>query len=654
MSKLDWFGRLAHDPINQRVARLESSSAVATSEAIPSGSTDRITTLREAAHFLRQATLGGGTWTEIQRVHALGSRSAWLAEQIHTPEAAREYPAWTGADESVEAAGWFGSVMLKLATPRDRTTAGQYPNFTFPGTPVTTRSVLAAFLLNASESPNRHFYAPSESVRIKATWVLSKLIPCSLPGGAWSGPDKAMPIMSWYGMLHRYAFRTYAELLEAVTYHPAMGRMLTYIGNERETGSTHPDENYAREIMQLFTLGLYELNIDGTEKFDGAGQRIQTYDNTDIRQMARVFTGLCRFDMPDSAYVLDTAGTRFSMTQSTIEAFEAYSFFDGKTDAYQTKAPGVGARLRHYIPFYETGAKLALNGRLDIPAGTAPMDNIKMAIKALVEHPNCAPFVSKNLIKQTVTSNPSPAYVARVARVFENDGTGVRGNLAAVWEAILCDPDAANTVFTDKRHGRVRDGFEVFATITRPFHRESAIQSVTDDIALTATASAVWLDGVHQAGVTRGLIWKDPMTWAFIWPYNAPSIFGYYSPDYSVAPASEWGLLTPEVQDYAPSKLMWAGSEIANLISQGEPRDAEGNAVLRVLDYSSMLPVTGTAAELVERINLLYCGGTLAPKKQEDLVTLIGGVSTGSTTGQQDRIAVALNFAGFSTEFWVM
>jgi hypothetical protein len=632
----------------------EQVQAVAEANVLPTSYSDKITSLREAAHFLRQATLGGGTWAEIQRVFALGSRRAWLAEQLYTPEASRLYPAWTGADESVEGMGWFGGVMLKLATPRNRTSGGQYPNFTFPGTATTTRAVQTAFLLNASDSPNRHFYDPTESVRIKATWVLSKMIPCSIPGGAWSGPDKAMPIMSWYGMLHRYAFRNYADLLEAVTYHPAMARMLTYTANEKQVGEAHPDENYAREIMQLFTLGLYELNIDGTEKLDSAGQRTYTYTNDDIRQMARVFTGLCRWDVDGANYTIDSPAVRTSMLATALEGQEAFAYNDGRADAYFTTAPGVNARLRHYIPFYEYGAKVALNGRVNIPAGTEPRENIKMAIKALVDHPNCAPFVAKNLIKQTVTSNPSPGYVSRVARVFENDGTGVRGNLAAVWEAILSDPEASNTVFSDSKHGRVRDGYEVFASLVRPFSRESAIPTVADNIADTATNSAVWIDGVHQTGVTRGLIWKDPMTWAFSWPYNAPSIFGYYSPDYAAAPASDWGLVTPEIQAYAASILMWAGSEVVNLISQGEPRDTEGGAVLRVLDYATILPVTGTAAELAERINLIFCGGTMAPKKQEALVALIGGMATGTTTQQQDRIGIALNFAGFSTEFWVM
>jgi hypothetical protein len=140
---------------------------------------------------------------------------------------------------------------------------------------------------------------PLETLRLKCTWVLSKFIPCSVPGGAWDSGDKATSITMWYSLLHRAAFGTYADLLEDVTYSPSMSNMLTYIANRRESNGFQPDENYAREIMQLFTIGLYELNIDGTYKLDANGDRIQTYSNEDVYQLARVFTGLCRMDYAD-------------------------------------------------------------------------------------------------------------------------------------------------------------------------------------------------------------------------------------------------------------------------------------------------------------------------------------------------------------------
>lgn len=628
---------------------------------LPSSAADRITSLREAAHFLRQATLGGGTWTEIQRVFELGSRRAWLLEQIYTPETGREFPAWTGDDESVEAGGWYWEIARRLRSPRNRATSGQNPNFIFPGPKFTQRMLLTALLGNASESPNRIFYAPSESVRIKAGYVLSKFIPCSTSGGAWDSIDKAMPIMSWYGMLHRYAFRNYADLLEAVTYHPAMSRMLTYAANAKFDGTTHPDENYAREIMQLFTLGLYEMNMDGSYKLDAGGRRIYTYNQNDIQEMAKVFTGLCRWDRPDVNYTWDVESERNQMRRTDLIGIETFAYNDGipqgyyTNSTYQVVAPGVGARLRHYIPFYEDGAKVALGGRVNIPAGTEPRQNIRMAIEALVNHPNCAPFVAKNLIKHMVTSNPSPGYVTRVARAFEDDGTGVRGNLAAVWEAILTDPEAANTIYTSRTHGRVRDGFEMFAATVRPFYRESAIPTTADDPAATATNNAVWLDDVHQTTTVRGLVMESVSlsTWG-VWPAYSPSIFGPYPPEYTTAPAAGWNLVVPELGAWSASIAMDASNRLRMMAVDREPRDADGEYNVKCPSYSLMLPTTGTPAELVERLNLLMAGGTLAPSKAADISSFITGMATGTDTQIQDRIGRALSAIGFATETWVM
>lgn len=615
------------------------------------GHHDRIDTLEQAAHFLRQAALGGGTLKEIERVKLLGSRKAWLLEQIHTPEAARAHPAWTGTKEDTPAAGWVGRVALRLAPPRG---SSADPAFTFPGSRFTDRALLTAFMANASESPNvkTGFTAPDETFRMKATWALSKFIPCSVPGGAWDASDKYLPILGWYASLHRFAFKNYADLLEEVTYSPAMSRMLTFAANEKSDGTRHPDENYAREIMQLFTIGLWELNIDGTLRLDGNGDPVPTYGQADIEQMARVFTGLCRYDQSDSQYT--NAGAAGTMRQGVAVSTETTAFYDGISpgsyggSTYQVTVPGVMPRLRHYAPFYETGAKVALGGLVNIPANTEPRQNIKMAIKALVEHPSCAPFVAKNLIKHTITSNPSPAYVARVAMVFEDDGFGVRGNLAAVWEAIMCDQEATHTVHTNPTHGRLKDGVEVYASNNRPFFREAAIPSATG-------SNGVWIDQVLQATTTTGF----PSDYGRqselgAWFYSSPSIFGFNSPEFTQDPLQPVGLHIPEAGARGARLHVNALNTILNEVTLREPRDAAGEFVNRCVDYAPMLPVTGSAEDLVSRVNLLLCGGSLSQKRIEDMVAVLAPMPVSTSDEQQNRVAVCLQLAVFSTEFWVM
>jgi hypothetical protein len=621
------------------------------------GASDRITNEKEASHFLRQAALGAGTSEEIARVVALGSRSAWLLEQIRTPEAGRTYPAWTGANESVAAAGWIGTVARRLAAPRTGPTP---PGFNDPGQRFTNRILMNALLANASTSPNRRpgFFAPDETVRMKATWVLSKFIPCSIPGGGWDASDKAMQISGWYAMLARYAFKNYADLLEEVTYSPAMARMLTYFGNGRFDGSAHPDENFARELLQLFTIGLWELNQDGSQRLDSVGDPIPTYTQDDIRELAKVFTGLTHYNQADSWYT-NPAASVGARSGSTISV-EPWTFYDGVTSStfagstYQVTAPGVMPRLRHFQPIYETGAKSALGGRISIPQNTEARANIRITIDGLVNHPSCAPFVAKNLIKHMVTSNPSPSYVARVAKAFEDDGTGVRGNLAAVWEAILLDPEASNTIYSNDRHGRFLDGFEIYAKNTRPLMREN-VTSNTIAPGTTGAHNSTFLDGVLFTEPNSGLISESDRNGHFVaWPAYAPSIFGYNSPDHTASPASNWGLLVPENGHLGARALLNAHAQLVNEINSQEPSDTANIDNNRCIDYALFFPVTGTATQLVERINILFCGGCIPSRRIEAMASAIGAMAIDTVAQQEARVSLALQMAAFTTEYWVM
>ena len=223
---------------------------------------------------------------------------------------------------------------------------------------------------------------------------------------------------NYYDTLVRHALGNYGDLLREITFHPAMGWYLSHAGNQKADPAIprYPDENYAREIMQLFTIGLWELNPDGSRKLDSGGNPVPTYDNGDITELARVFTGLY-FASP-------------------------YGWGGGGWADEHFTLPMVMYPERH-----DFEAKQLPNGAV-IPARDVSETNgnqdVRDAVDALFHHPNTPPFVCRQLIQFLVTDNPTPGYIQRVQDVFVNDGTGIRGNLAAVVKTILLDPDARN------------------------------------------------------------------------------------------------------------------------------------------------------------------------------------------------------------------
>lgn len=238
------------------------------------------------------------------------------------------------------------------------------------------------------------FTAPDQ-LRRRVAYALSQIF-------VVSDLDDQRYLTGYIDLLERAAFGTYRNLLETVSRSHAMGWYLTFIHNKREDGSGRvPDENYAREIMQLFSIGLWELNSDGTQKRSG-GNPIATYDIEDVQGLARVFTGWSKNPMM----------TRARYTSPMI--------------------------MRAYD--HEPGEKRFLGTR--IPAGTSGDESLEIALDTLAAHPNVGPFIGRQLIQRLVTSNPTVGYVRRISQVWANDGRGVRGNLAAVVRAILTDDEA--------------------------------------------------------------------------------------------------------------------------------------------------------------------------------------------------------------------
>lgn len=262
-----------------------------------------------------------------------------------------------------------------------------------------------------------------DQLRQRVAFALSQIFVVSSNSDLY---DHADALTFYYDILLNHAFGNFRDIIEEVTYSPAMGFYLSHLNNSKAIPeeNIHPDENYAREIMQLFTIGLYELNNDGTRKQDNNGYDIPTYSNADIKELARVFTGL-------GPSALDARMVESGAIYWTDEPYFGLGLYGmSKQDP-----------LTMYEEYHDSGSKSLLKG-LEIPAGQDGDEDISMALDFLFNHANTGPFICRQLIQRLVKSNPSPDYINRVANAFNDNGQGVRGDMSAVVKAILLDEEA--------------------------------------------------------------------------------------------------------------------------------------------------------------------------------------------------------------------
>ncbi|MGE5712860.1 MAG: DUF1800 domain-containing protein, partial [Betaproteobacteria bacterium] len=354
-------------------------------------------TADEAARFLMQASFGP-TDTDIARVQSLGY-SGWIDEQfaltptLHLPYVQANYnPLLFGA------------------------------NFAF---------VQDSFWQQAVPAPDQ--------LRQRVKYALSQIVVVSAESGTIANVSDGLA--NYYDLLGLHAFGNYRTLLEAVATSPMMGIYLSHLRNQKADPLTGrvPDENFAREVMQLFSIGLTEINLDGTPKLVN-GQPVETYTNADITGLARVFTGWS-WAAPTTS---DTA-------------------FNGSTTATY---PDRNVRpMQAYPQFHETGAKTFLG--VTIPPNTSAQASMKIAMDTLFNHPNLCPFIGRQLVQRLVTSNPSPAYISRVATVFNDNGAGVRGDLAAVVRTLLLDAEARGPAKSEPAYGRLREPAQYVVAVAR-------------------------------------------------------------------------------------------------------------------------------------------------------------------------------------------
>ncbi len=316
--------------------------------------------------------------------------------------------------------------------------------------------------------------------------------------GSW-----AEAMTGYYDMMLDDAFGNYRDLLYDVTMSIQMGYYLSHFNNSRHfpDENTFPDENYAREIMQLFSIGLYELNNDGTRKTDANGNYIPTYDNDDIQEFAKIFTGLGMSELEDP--------TQWPFTPQ---------FGVGIWAAKKDKP------MKMYQTFHEPGPKYLLNN-LVVPANQPGLTDINMAIDNLFNHPNVGPFIARRLIQRFVKSNPTPQYIDRIASVFNDNGNGVRGDLGAVVKAILLDSEARSAEGMMAPHaGRAKE----------PLQKISAFAKIMPKIAPTGR---FWANGYDYLENTGQHI------------LASPTVFNFYMPDYKpIGPLDDAGMTAPELK----------------------------------------------------------------------------------------------------------
>ncbi|HMW73692.1 MAG TPA: DUF1800 family protein, partial [Cellvibrionaceae bacterium] len=426
-----------------------------------------------------------------------------------------------------------------------------------------------------------------DQLRARVAQALSQILVVSQFGAAEFHRETGFA--NYTDILMEGAFGNYAELLSKVTLNPIMGIYLNTLNNPKadEAKYTRPDENYAREVLQLFSIGLSELNTDGSLKLDAKGKPIPTYNQETIKEFARVFTGW---------------------------SFATYSEFaeNGPWTLYPAPIAN-DMELKAFPEFHDTGSKTLLNGAV-IPAGQTPRQDINAAIANIMAHPNVGPFNSKKLIQFLITSNPSPDYVKRVADVFNDNGKGVKGDMRAVVKAIYLDAEFYQPIDAKSSYGKLKETPLAIAGIWRAFKAQGVpIRSPLNNSVITIAHH-------HYNSEEQEML-------------HAPSVFNFYSSDYSPPGAlTRQAILAPEAQIFGGLLAVYQNNLLANLIFQRDISDkniytgAAAGEVKGIIPYGTyydpivkaLLNLTeeralaDKPAELIDRINLLLTQGQLS------------------------------------------
>ncbi len=381
-------------------------------------------------------------------------------------------------------------------------------------------------------------------------------------------------LSDYYDKLLDGSFGNFRDLIEDVTYHPCMGYYLSHLNNHKTVGNIRPDENYAREIMQLFTIGLFELNNDGSYVLEN-GEPVPTYDNEDIKEFAKVFTGL------------KGGGWDEDSNNTGIPPFGAGIFGISKTD------PMVPDESKH-----EPGIKYLLNGAT---TNSDTNGDITNALDNLFNHPNVGPFIARLLIQKLIKSNPSPAYINRVATVFNGTGGGERGNMAEVVKAILLDEEARQASYQlDEDAARMKEPIVRYAQIVGLLDRDNP-------------SGNLWNNGFN---------YQDEMGQ---YPMQSPTVFNFFLPDYQ--PGALYGLYAPEFQVFnTRTSINWVNFIHTWVVWETLFYDWENNTENVYVDYTNYDQQVQRVEEYINFFDKMFTHGTLDDFTRQEIRTAINSV----------------------------
>jgi uncharacterized protein (DUF1800 family) len=518
----------------------------------------------EAARFLTQATFGPNE-ADIARVMKMGY-SAWIDEQFAKPQASH-VSAWDAA-----------AAPIKAANPTLK-----------PNNVAFRELVLNSFWRQALHG--------DDQLRQRVAFALSEILVISTQGNGVG--ERPRGVAKYLEILGEKGFGNYRDLLESVALNPMMGIYLSALRNQKADPKTGrvPDENFAREIMQLFSIGVHELNVDGTPKLDGAAP-IEAYGPSDINGLAKVFTGwswACPRFPENACFTMGIA--------------------QGSEYTDRMVRPMMG-----YPQFHSTEEKQFLGVTIPAQNEANPVADLKIALDTLFNHPNVGPFISKQLIQRLVTSNPSSSYVQAVALAFNNNGQGVRGDMKAVIKTILMHPEARGAATSTS--GKLRE----------PVLRLSAFMRAYNFVSDS---------GAYAVGVT-----DNPGTQLGQTPLNAPSVFNFFRPGF-VLPGSRTAaskLVAPEAQLLNETTAAGYVNYMRDGVSIGfgkfnpakgtrfNRRDMQG-------DFVTEMSLADEPDKLVQQVSNRLMQGAMSVALQADLVAAVASVPVPALNFRNDNQA---------------
>lgn len=458
--------------------------------------------------------------------------------------------------------------------------------FALPVTPFPNPAGTETNLTDVQDRFYVQIVSAPDQLRQRVAFALGLI--CTISGNTITLPQAFTPYLQ---LLQADAFSNYRTIMEDVTLSPAMGDYLNMVNNDKPSASTdHANENYARELMQLFTLGTSLLNEDGSPQLDGSGNQIPTYTQAQVQEFALAYTGW--------TYPTEPGAT---------PAKHNPAYWTGPMVAFATNHDITAKQLLTY-----TGAA----GAGLLPAGQSAQTDLDGALDNIFNHPNLPPFVSQQLIQHLVTSNPSPAYVQRVANVFENNGQGVRGDMVAVITAILMDPEARrgdSPATANPGDGHLREPILFQAGLLRAF------SGVTD--------------GANLAG-QGGNMGEQAL--------EPGSVFSFYSPSFQIPGTS---LLGPEfqIQTTATSlnRFNWVNSLVFGSVGS-----------TTTVSFSTFVNQASTPSTMLASLNTLLMHGTMSTDMQNSILTAIAAVPAG-TNQATTQAETAIYLVATSSQYQV-